>query len=91
MPDWLVVLVGLLVLGAMLASTAAGRRLRQRLPVVALRAGRAPKEDREYLLRVCNGDRVRVERLLEIERARRPDLTEAEAYRKAIRTHLRQT
>ena len=89
MPAWLVVVLGVAFVSAVLLTTPAGRRLRQRLPVRALRSGSAPREDREYLLRVCEGDPARVEALLERERERDPDLTEAAAYRRAIRRHLR--
>lgn len=89
MPAWLVVALGLAFVLAVLMTTPAGRRLRQRLPIAALRAGSAPWEDREYLLRVCGGDPARVAALLERERERDPELTEAAAYRRAIRRHLR--
>lgn len=89
MPRWLILMLGLAVIGAIFASTPAGRRLRARLPVARLRAGAAPKQDREYLLRVCDGDPERVRRLLDHERAANPEMTEAQAYRRAIRRHLR--
>lgn len=89
MPSWLVVVLGAAFVVAVLLTTPAGRRLRQRLPVAALRDGRAPREDREYLLRVCGGDPARVELLLARERERDPELSEAAAYRRAIRRHLR--
>ena len=89
MPTWLVVVLGLVFVIAVLLTTPAGRRLRQRLPVAALRSGRAPKEDRDYLLRVCEGDLTRVATLLEHEREGFPELSEADAYRRAIRRHLR--
>ncbi len=89
MPAWLVAALGIAVIVAIYATTPSGRRLRSRLPIGRLSPGRAPKEDREYLLRVCDGDAARVARLLDLERSRNPDMTEAEAYRRAIRTHLR--
>lgn len=89
MPAWLVVFLGVAFVVAVLLTTRAGGRLRQRLPFAALRAGRAPREDRAYLLRVCGGDPQRVERLLAREREHDPDLSEAAAYRRAIRRHLR--
>jgi hypothetical protein len=87
MPTWTVVVLGLAFVVAVLLTTPAGRRIRQRLPIAALRSGRAPKDDRTYLLRVCDGDRARVAELL--EREGYPELSEAEAYRRAIRRHLR--
>ncbi len=89
MPTWLVVVLGLAFVVTVLLTTPAGRRLRQRLPIAALRSGRAPKEDRDYLLRVCDGDRAQVAALLEHERERQPELSEADTYRRAIRRHLR--
>jgi hypothetical protein len=89
MATWLVVVLGLAFVVAVLLTTPAGRRLRQRLPIRVLRSGRAPREDRDYLLRICDGDRTRVAEILERERERQPELSEAEAYRRAIRRHLR--
>ncbi len=88
MPRWLLVTLSLMAIAAILATTRAGRRLRARLPT-PLRSGRAPKQDRAYLLRVCGGDRRHVARLVADARRRDPDMTEAQAYRRAIRTHLR--
>ena len=89
MSTWLIVLLGLVFIGAILSTMPLGRRLRSRLPVARLRPGAAPRQDRDYLLRVCGGDRARVRRLLDAERTRNPDMTEAEAYRWAIRRYLR--
>jgi hypothetical protein len=69
------------------STTPAGRRWRRRLGID--RSGRAPKDDREYLLRVCRGDAAQVQRLLEHERRGDPEMTEAQAYRRAIRRYLR--
>ena len=89
MPDWLLVVLGIAAILAIFATMPAGRRLRAALPLGALSPGRAPKEDRDYLLRVCDGDPARVERLLAHARERNPEMTEAEAYRRAIRAYLR--
>jgi hypothetical protein len=51
-------------------------------------AGGAPRADREYLLRVCGGERAVLKRCLEAERTKWPDLDEAALYRRAIRTHM---
>ncbi|MGI9431247.1 MAG: hypothetical protein ACR2PQ_03490 [Myxococcota bacterium] len=69
------------------STTKQGRRLRSRLGIG--RGSGAPQDDREYLLRVCDGDRDRVSRLLDHERRGQPEMTEAQAYRRAIRRHLR--
>ena len=69
------------------STTPTGRRWRRRLGFD--RSGRAPRDDREYLLRVCNGDAAQVQRLLDRERRDHPEMTEAETYRRAIRRYLR--
>jgi hypothetical protein len=69
------------------STTQHGRRLRNRLGIG--RGSGVPQDDREYLLRVCDGDRDRVARLLDLERRSQPEMTEAQAYRRAIRRHLR--
>lgn len=89
MPSWLLVLVGVAAIVALFASTGPGQRLRRRLPIRAIQQGRAPREDRDYLSRVCGGDAAQVERLLDLERRKNPELSEAQAYRRAIRSHLR--
>ena len=89
MPAWLMLVIGLAAIGAIFATLPAGRRLRARLPIAGLRLGGAPKPDREYLLRVCDGDPERVARLLAEARRANPEMTEAQAYRRAIRAYLR--
>ena len=89
MPNWLLILVGVGAIVALFASTRPGQRLRRRLPIRAIQQGRAPKKDRDYLLQVCRGDSAQVERLLDLERRKNPELSEAQAYRRAIRSHLR--
>jgi len=69
------------------STTPLGRRWRRRLGFD--RSGRAPRDDREYLLRACNGDAAQVQRLLDHERRGQPEMTEAQAYRRAIRRYLR--
>ncbi len=49
----------------------------------------APEEDRAYLLRVCGGDPRVVEQKLAAARVHNPEMSEKDAYRRAIRTHLR--
>jgi hypothetical protein len=88
MPTWLVLLVATAVLLLVVAGTEAGQRARRHLHLPTLK-GRAPRKDREYLLRVCSGDRDRVARLLELAHQHNPDMSEAEAYRRAIRSYLR--
>jgi hypothetical protein len=82
-----IVLICLAFIVWVASTTPVGRRWRRRLGLD--RSGRAPKDDREYLLRVCNGDAAQVQRLLEHERRGQPEMTEAQAYRRAIRRYLR--
>ena len=70
---------------AIFATTRAGRDLRKRLGFRDGVPGAAPKDDVQFLLDACGGDRGEVERRLAAERERLPALTEAEHYRRAIR------
>lgn len=82
----------LLVLGATLwifSTTPAGKRLADRLGLDLSRKGRAKPEDHDYLLRVCGGDVEELKRRLTEARRNNPDMSEADAYRRAIRAHLR--
>ncbi|MBW2241689.1 MAG: hypothetical protein JRH01_06855 [Deltaproteobacteria bacterium] len=80
----LVVLVSLVALGALFLSTSTGRSLLERLGIQPLR-GRAPKDDRTFLLKACGGDGALVRERLAAERGRFPQATDAELHRKAIR------
>jgi hypothetical protein len=80
-------LVAVAVIGIFL-TTRHGQRLLGGLGLHALRKNAAPKEDRDYLLRVCDDDPVRVEERLEAERAKNASLPEAQIYRNAIRTYM---
>jgi len=71
------------------STTPAGKRLMDRMGLDLSRKARAPAEDRDYLLRVCGGDRQELERRLDLARRNNVEMSEAEAYRKAIRAHLR--
>ena len=85
--NWAFALLAAVAAGAIYLTTPGGRRLAERfnLPTPGRRKNQAPPADRGYLLRVCDDDPERVERLLEQARRHNPDMTEAEAYRKAIR------
>ena len=48
--------------------------------------GTSINQDHDFLLSRCNGDEQELFRRLEAEMRRNPGLSEAEAYRKAIRT-----
>ncbi len=82
----------ILVLGFVLwifSTTPAGKRLMARLGLDLARKQRAKPEDHDYLLRVCGGDVEELSRRLAEARRHDPDMSENEAYRKAIRAHLR--
>lgn len=85
----LFVVVGLGVILWIFSTMPAGRRLLGRLRVPVRGSGAPKREDRDYLLRVCDGDAGKVDRLLAHERRNQPDMTEAQAYRRAIRRYLR--
>ena len=97
--SWLPALLAILAIGAILFTTPAGRRLRARLRNLGGAAaggtagggggGRATQEDYDFLLRVCGGDEDRLSRRLEAEIRRNPHLSEAQLYRRAIRTYMR--
>ncbi len=93
MQNLTVLMVALLAV-AVFATTPLGKRLTARIGLRFPRnhfmgRGRAPREDHEYLLRVCNGDPDLLRERLEAARRNHPEMNEAESYRKAIRTHLR--
>ena len=70
---------------AVFATTNAGREFAKRIGLRDWVPGAAGAEDVAYLLSACDGDRERVESRISRERARFPELTEAEHYRRAIR------
>jgi len=70
---------------AIFATTRAGREVLKRTGLRNRVSDAAPSEDIAYLLSACEGDRQEVDRRIDLERARLPDLTEAEHYRRAIR------
>ena len=83
------VLVVLVAAVAIFLTTPTGKRLGARLGLRLPNQGGAPQEDRDYLLRVCNVDTDELGARLTAARQSNPEMTEAEAYRKAIRAHLR--
>ncbi len=89
--NWAFALLAAAAAGAIYLTTPGGKRLAERLdlPTPARRKDRAPSEDQEYLLRICDDDPRRVARLIDEARQHNPGMTEAEAYRKAIRKVFR--
>jgi hypothetical protein len=76
-----------IILGVFLTMPA-GQALARRLGLDGLVRGAPSTGDREFLLRVCSGDRAEVERRLAVERARFPDITDEQIHRRAIRTYM---
>jgi hypothetical protein len=70
---------------AIFATTTRGREIAKRLGFRDRVKGAAPSADVAFLLEACGGDAQEVALRLDVERARFPDLTEAEHYRRAIR------
>jgi hypothetical protein len=89
MGNWLVAIVILGVIGWVLWTMPVGQRIAQRLGHRGFRKEGAPREDREFLLNACEGDGDRVRAMLDEARANQPEMTDAEAHRRAIRTHMR--
>ena len=85
----LTILVVVVVAVAIFLTLPTGKALSARLGLRLPNQGGAPQEDRDYLLSVCRGDADRLSALLAAARQNNPDMTEAEAYRRAIRAHLR--
>jgi hypothetical protein len=83
---FLLILAGVV---AIFITTPTGRRLADRIGFRPGMKNPAPTKDREYLLRVSDDDPGVVEAKLEEARRNRPDMNEREAYRTAIREHLR--
>ncbi len=82
-------LIVLVAAVAIFLTTATGKSLAARVGLRLPNQSGAPQEDRDYLLRVCNGDKEEVCARLAEARRHNPDMTEADAYRRAIRAHLR--
>ena len=73
---------------AVFATTTRGREIAKRIGLRDHVPGAARSEDVAFLLDACGGDRVELERRIELERSRLPDLEESDHYRRAIRRVL---
>jgi hypothetical protein len=85
------VLTALVVAAAVLAifaTTRWGQALVTRVGLRTFQKGAAPEEDRAFLLRACGGDPGLVAARLDAVRARHPEWSEAQLYRRAIRAHM---
>jgi len=88
MLGWLAPLIVGIGVVAIFLTTDAGKKLLETLGLHSLSSSAPPKEDREFLLRVCGGDPREVARRLDVERQRNPTLDTAQLYRRAIRSHM---
>ena len=70
---------------AVFATTKPGREIAKKIGFRDHVPGAATSEDVAYLLSACHNDHAALERRVETERQRYPDLTEAEHFRRAIR------
>jgi hypothetical protein len=82
---WLMLVIAVLATLAIFATTRSGREIAKRIGFRDRVHGAGTSEDVAYLLSACHNDRSVAEGLVQAERERYPDLTEAEHYRKAIR------
>ena len=85
----LAILAALALLGFILWTMPVGQRLAQRLGVRGFRKQGSSREDRAFLLKACGGSQRRADELLARVRANNPEMSDAEAYRRAIRICLR--
>lgn len=81
----LMLVLALIATAAVFATTTRGREIAKSLGFRDSVPGAAPSDDVAYLRNACGGDRAQADRLVEVERERFPDLSEAEHYRRAIR------
>ena len=81
---WMLALVVAVTI-AVFATTKPGREIAKRIGFRDHVPGAATSEDVAYLLSACHEDHAALERRVEAERNRFPDLTEAEHFRRAIR------
>jgi hypothetical protein len=80
--------IAILATAAVFLTTTRGREVAKRIGLRNRVAGAATSEDLVFLLSRCAGGAAEVERRIEAERARFPDLTEADHVRRAIRKVL---
>lgn len=85
----LTIVVMIVAVVAIFLTTRRGKEIASQLGLEMPGKGKAPREDHDYLLRVCGGDVAELERRLAATRKNNPELSEAGAYRRAIREHLK--
>jgi len=88
--ELLIILAVSAVVLAIWLTSERGRRIARRLGLRGLGRDAAPSEDHAFLLRKCGGDRQKLDALLDEARQRNPEMSEAEAYRRAIRRVVRE-
>ena len=85
----LLILVVVAVMVVIFVTMPAGRALVSRLGLEGVLKKGAPRRDREFLLGLCDNDKKKVAELLEVERQKFSELSEAEIYRRVIRRQMR--
>lgn len=89
MPSWLTLVIAVAAVVAIFSTTSAGQRLAASLGIDALLRKGPPREDREFLLQVCGGNRRKLAERLDAERRKNRAMSEAQVYRRAIRTYMK--
>jgi hypothetical protein len=77
-------------IGFILWTMPIGQRVASRLGLQGFRKEGASQDDRDYLLRACGGDTNRVQQRLDEARAGEAGMSDARAYRVAIRKLMRE-
>lgn len=89
MMRFLTIVVVIVAVAAIFLTTRRGKEISAQLGLEMPGKNKVPEEDRDYLLRVCGGDVEELQRRLAATRKNNPELSEAGAYRRAIREHLK--
>ena len=87
-PTWILLPLAIAAVLAIFLTTPTGQRLASTLGLPLPSRKGPSKEDRDFLLRACGGERAEVARRLDAEREKFPDLGTTEIHRRAIRTYM---
>ena len=86
---WITIVAAFVAAVAIFLTTPRGAKIARKLGLRLSFKKAAPSEDRDYLLKVCGGDEEVVAAMLDAARIHDPEMSEKDAYRRAIRAHLR--
>lgn len=84
----LMVLVAFGLAVAIFLTMPAGKAFASKIGLKLPSKSDAPDKDHDYLLRVCDDNIDELQRRLKVARGGNLEMTEAQAYRRAIRAHL---